>query len=62
VENYIKIIIVLGLSYCLVHWAVTNPASAESMVNKVGSALTSGADFVSENLFDDETDNKKQGE
>ena len=61
-ENYIKILIALGLCYGLVHWSVTNPASAESMVDKVGSALTSGADFISENLFDDETDNEKRGE
>jgi len=61
-EKYIKIIIALGLCYGLVHWSVTNPASAESMVNKVGSAFTSGVDFISENLFDNETDRKKQGE
>ena len=53
-ENSIKILIVLGLCYGLVHWSVTNPASAESIVNKVGSALTSGVDFISETLFDDE--------
>lgn len=53
-ENYIKIIIVLGLSYCLVHWAVSNPESASSVVDKIGAVITTGTDFVSENLFDKE--------
>jgi len=52
--NYVKLIIALGLSYCLVHWAVNNPDSASSMVDRVGAAITAGTDFISENLFDKE--------
>jgi len=52
--SYIKLIIALGLSYCLIHWAVNNPDSASSVVNKIGSAITTGTDFISETLFDKE--------
>lgn len=50
----VKLLVVLGLSYVLVHWAITNPASAESIVKKVDSAITTGVDFISETLFDNE--------
>ena len=50
----IKLLIVLGVSYCLIHWAVNNPDSASSVVNKIGSAITTGTDFISETLFDKE--------
>jgi hypothetical protein len=53
-ENSIKFLIALGLSYGLVYWAITNPASAESIVNKVDSAITSSVDFISETFFDSE--------
>jgi len=56
-ENSIKMLIVLGLCYGLVHWSVTNPTSASSIVNKVDAAITSSVDFISETLFD----NKKEG-
>lgn len=48
----IKLIIALGLSYCLIHWAVSNPDSASSIVSKIGSGITTIVDFVSEALFD----------
>jgi len=50
----IKLIIVLGLSFCLIQWAVSNPESATSIVNKTGSAVTTVVDFISEALFDKE--------
>lgn len=52
--NSIKLLIVLGLSYCLIFWAVNNPDSASSIVNKIGSLITISADFISEALFDKE--------
>jgi len=52
--SYIKLIIALGLSYCLISWAVNNPTSASSVVNTIGSAITTCTDFISENLFDKE--------
>jgi len=52
--SYVKLIIVLGLSYCLISWAVNNPDSASSIVDKVGSVVTTCTDFISENLFDKE--------
>lgn len=50
----IKLIIALGLSFCLIQWAVSNPESATSIVNKIGSAVTIVVDFISEALFDKE--------
>ena len=52
--DFIKILIVLGLVYCLIHWAVSNPETASTIVDRVGSIITSGTDFISENLFDKE--------
>jgi len=52
--NSIKLLIVLSLSYCLIHWAVSNPDSASSVVNKIGAAITTSTDFISEALFDKE--------
>ncbi|MCH2669367.1 MAG: hypothetical protein MK009_05890 [Gammaproteobacteria bacterium] len=57
-SNTVKLLVILGLSYVLVHWAITNPASAESIVEKVDSAITTSVDFISETLFDSE----KKGE
>jgi hypothetical protein len=53
-EGYIKILVALGISYCLIQWAVSNPDSASSMVDKVGTAITTVTDFITENLFDKE--------
>jgi hypothetical protein len=50
----IKLIIALGLSFCLIQWAVNNPESASSVVSKIGSVITAGTDFISEALFDKE--------
>jgi len=54
VGNYMKIIIALGLSYCLIQWAVNNPESASSVVDRIGAVITTGTNFISENLFDKE--------
>lgn len=51
-NGIIKLAIGLGLTYCILAWATGNPNSASSLVDKAGSLYDSGAEFVSENLFD----------
>ena len=52
--GYVKIIIALSVSFFIIQWAVINPGSASSIVDKVSTGFTACADFISENLFDKE--------
>lgn len=52
IMNTIRLILALGLTYCVAHWAVSNPKSASSIVDNVDAAIIWMSDLVSENLFD----------